>query len=111
MDIFDEEMLNYWRCLNKCSVRYIMVGGVATNFNGYNRTTDDIDVWLEDTPANRDNYRKAFHQYSGIDYAMINTMQIIPGWTNFNPLFRTGEYSFGCTGFRSDSYFFFLTGR
>ena len=84
MDIFDEEMLNYWRCLNKCSVRYIMVGGVATNFNGYNRTTDDIDVWLEDTPANRDNYRKAFHQYSGIDYAMINTMQIIPGWTNFN---------------------------
>ena len=61
MDIFDEEMLNYWRCLNKCGVRYIMVGGVATYFNGFNRITDDIDVWLEDTPVNRDNYRKAFH--------------------------------------------------
>ena len=84
MDIFDEEMLNYWRCLNKNDVRYIMVGGVATNLNGFQRTTDDIDVWIEDTLQNRENYRIAFKEYSGVDYYTINTMQIIPGWTNFN---------------------------
>jgi hypothetical protein len=84
MDIFDEEMLNYWRRLNKHGVRYIMVGGVATNLNGFQRTTNDIDVWLDDTPENRENYRQAFKEYSGIDFFMINRMQIIPGWTNFN---------------------------
>lgn len=33
MDIFDEDLLNFWRCLNKYGVRYIMVGGVATILN------------------------------------------------------------------------------
>ncbi|MEI9945681.1 MAG: DUF6036 family nucleotidyltransferase [Chitinophagaceae bacterium] len=84
MDIFDEDLLNYWRTLNKYKIRYIMVGGVATNLNGYQRTTEDIDVWLEDTPENRENYRLAFEEYTGEDYFMINRMQIIPGWTNFN---------------------------
>ena len=84
MDIFDEELLNYWRSLNKHEVMYIMVGGVALNLNGYQRTTDDIDVWIEDYPENRERYRSAFREYSGMDLPMMNTMQIIPGWTNFN---------------------------
>lgn len=84
MDIFDEELLDYWRCLNKHSVKYIMVGGVATNLNGYQRSTDDIDVWIENTGVNRENYRQAFKEYSGVDYYMLPTMQIVPGWTNFN---------------------------
>ena len=84
MDIFDEELLNYWRSLNKYNVKYIMVGGVATNLNGYQRTTDDIDVWIEDSSENRENYRKAYKEYSGIDITMMNRLQIIPGWTIFN---------------------------
>ena len=84
MDIFDEDLLNFWRCLNKYGVRYIMVGGVATNLNGYQHTTDDIDVWLDDTLQNRENYRRAFKEYSGIDITMMSRVQIIPGWTNFN---------------------------
>lgn len=84
MDIFDEELLNFWRCLNKYDVKYIMVGGVATNLNGFQRTTDDIDVWIEDTLGNRENYRKAYKEYSGIDITMMNRLQIIPGWTNFS---------------------------
>ena len=84
MDIFEEELLNYWRSLNKHEVRYIMVGGVALNLNGYQRTTDDIDVWIEDYPENRERYRSAFREYSGMDLPMMSTMQIIPGWTNFN---------------------------
>ena len=67
MDIFEEELLNYWRSLNKHEVRYIMVGGVALNLNGYQRTTDDIDVWIEDYPENRERYRSAFREYSGME--------------------------------------------
>ncbi len=84
MDIFDEELLNFWRCLNNHGVKYIMVGGVATNLNGYNRTTSDIDVWLEDNPENRRKFRAAFKVYSGSDFEMIERMPFIPGWTNFN---------------------------
>lgn len=84
MDIFEEELLNYWRSLNKYDVSYIMVGGVATNLHGYNRATDDIDVWIEDTLENREKYRQAFKEYSGIDLYMMSRMQIIPGWTDFN---------------------------
>ena len=83
MDFFDEDLLNFWQCLNKHVVRYIMVGGVAVNLNGYNRATDDIDVWIDDTIENREQYRKAFKAYSGNDLPMMDRMQIIPGWTNF----------------------------
>ena len=61
-----------------------MVGGVATNLNGYQRSTDEIDVWIKDITENRKKLRKAFHDYWGIDFFMIETVQIIPGWTNFN---------------------------
>ena len=84
MDIFDEELLRFWRNLNDFDVKYIMVGGVATNLNGYQRATDDIDVWIEDTIENRAKFRQAFKPYSGTDFSMMETMQIIPGWTNFN---------------------------
>src|SRR5574339_86905 len=84
MDIFDEELLNFWLCLNKYNVKYIMVEGVATNLNGYQRTTDDIDVWIEDTLENREIFRKAYREYSGIDITMMDRLKIIPGWTNFS---------------------------
>ncbi|MEQ1677309.1 MAG: nucleotidyltransferase [Chitinophagaceae bacterium] len=84
MDVFDEELLSFWRHLNEAGVKYIMVGGVATNLNGYNRTTDDVDVWIDDTLENRRNFREAFRKYSGLDLFMMERMQIVPGWTPFN---------------------------
>ena len=50
MDIFDEELILFWTTLNNCAVKYIMVGGVAVNLHGFSRATDDIDLWLEDSP-------------------------------------------------------------
>lgn len=84
MDIYNEEFLKFWSALNNNHVEYIMVGGVATNLNGYQRLTDDIDVWIKDSPENRKKLRKAFYDYWGIDFFMIETMQIVTGWTNFN---------------------------
>ena len=39
MDIYNQEFLSLWDALNEFDVKYIMVGGVATNLNGYQRTT------------------------------------------------------------------------
>jgi len=84
MDIFDEEILKFWAALEKCQVRYIMVGGYATNLHGYQRYTGDIDIWIADTLENRKRLREAFVESGMGDYYMLETMQFVPGWTDFH---------------------------
>ena len=43
MDVFDDEILKFWRALIENEVKFIMIGGVATNLHGFHRTTEDID--------------------------------------------------------------------
>lgn len=83
MDIFDEEILNFWKALRDHSVQYIMVGGFAINLHGYQRFTGDLDIWINDTPANRQALRQTFISCGMGDYPMIATMQFVPGWTEF----------------------------
>lgn len=59
MDVLDEVLLRFWSSLNNHDVKYIMVGGFATRFHGFNRSTDDLDIWLYDTLDNRKNLRAA----------------------------------------------------
>lgn len=84
MDIFDEEILNFWKALEEFNVKYIMVGGYATNLHGYQRFTGDLDIWLKDDLENRKALRKAFLKCDMGDYPMIDYMQFIPGWTDFH---------------------------
>lgn len=83
MDILDDELLNFWRSLNNNQVKYIMVGGFAIRFHGFNRNTDDIDIWLDDTLQNRKNLRKSFKELGYGDFPSIETMEFVPGWTSF----------------------------
>lgn len=82
MDLLDEELIRFWRTLNEKEVRYIMVGGFATRFHGFNRSTDDLDMWLEDTLENRKKLRAAFVQLGYGDLAPLETMQFVPGFSN-----------------------------
>ncbi len=84
MDLFDEEILKFWAALQKDEVRYIMVGGYAANLHGYQRYTDDIDIWIEDSSDNRQKLRQAFKDCGMGDYYMLATMQFVPGWTDFH---------------------------
>ncbi|PQJ10086.1 hypothetical protein CJD36_015425 [Flavipsychrobacter stenotrophus] len=83
MDVQDEELLHFWKCLARHSVRYIMIGGFATRFHGFNRSTEDLDIWLEDTIVNRQQLRTAFIEIGYGDVPQLETMEFIPGWTNF----------------------------
>lgn len=60
-----------------------MVGGYATNIHGYQRYTGDMDLWIQDTPDNRRYLRKAFKEAGMGDYFMMDTIQFVPGWTEF----------------------------
>ena len=83
MDIFDEEIIKFFNALSQNDVQYILVGGYAINFHGFDRYTGDVDIWLKDTPENRKQLRKAFVECDMPDYPMIETMQFVPGWTEF----------------------------
>jgi hypothetical protein len=83
MDIGDDDLQNFWKTLNRNAVRYIMVGGFAVRFNGFNRSTDDIDIWLEDTVENRQRLRQSFKELGYGDFVSLETMEFVPGWTSF----------------------------
>lgn len=83
MDVFDDEILKFWRALIENEVKFIMIGGVATNLHGFHRTTEDIDVWIKDDLENRKNLRKAFVDCGLGDFALLETIEFIPGWTDF----------------------------
>jgi hypothetical protein len=82
MDIYDEELLNFWRCLNTSNVMYIMVGGFATNLHGYSRFTADVDIWIKETKDNRRALRAALELSENFSFETIETMEFIPGWSS-----------------------------
>ena len=83
MDINESAFLDLWKSLNEHGVRYILVGGFATNLHGYQRFTGDVDIYLEDTLENRQRLRKAYQSYIGIDFSSFETIQFVPGWIEF----------------------------
>ncbi|MRX47991.1 hypothetical protein [Pedobacter puniceum] len=83
MDIYDETFLDFWKSANKFNLRFIMIGGVATNLHGYFRTTADIDLWIEDTPDNRKALYHVFNDIGMGDLESLLTITFVPGWTDF----------------------------
>ncbi len=83
MDVFDEELLKFWKVLIDSEVEFLMIGGIAVNLHGYHRTTNDIDIWLKDTIQNRKKLRIAFKAYGIGDFKALETLQFVAGWTTF----------------------------
>lgn len=79
----NEQIIAIWNSFFQNKVKYITIGGFAVNVYGYNRNTGDIDIYLEDTIENRVNLRKALKSINLGDFESIETMQFIPGWTDF----------------------------
>ena len=82
MDIFDQEILNLWKLLHQQDVKYIMVGGFATNLHGFSRTTQDLDLWIKDTKENRKKFREVLKQLDIGDFEALETTDLIPGWSS-----------------------------
>ena len=62
-NIFNPDFQDFIKALNDAAVRYILVGGYAVILYGYNRTTGDLDVWVERTEENYHRLEAAFHQF------------------------------------------------
>lgn len=54
MDLFFKEHRQLLKLLVTHRVSFILIGGYAVNYYGYERTTGDMDLWLERSNANKE---------------------------------------------------------
>jgi hypothetical protein len=57
-DIEDEFYVDFLSSMQRWQVRYMLIGGIAVNFHGVIRNTQDMDIWLAPTNENRDLFYK-----------------------------------------------------
>lgn len=57
-------------------VQFMLIGGYAVNYHGYNRTTGDMDVWLKPDNANKLNLITALKQ-NGIEEKSLKELEEI----------------------------------
>ncbi len=61
--IFNKDFQEFITSFNDQEVEYILVGGYAVILHGYNRTTGDMDIWVNRTEANYTRIVAAFHDF------------------------------------------------
>ena len=60
VNVFNTDFSEFIIALEKFNVRYILVGGYAVIYHGYNRTTGDLNIWVEPSLDNYTLLIKAF---------------------------------------------------
>jgi len=50
--VLENDFKEFLELFDKNKVKYLLVGGYAVVFHGYNRYTKDMDVWVEISPEN-----------------------------------------------------------
>ncbi|MBK8514878.1 MAG: hypothetical protein IPL55_00900 [Saprospiraceae bacterium] len=53
MNIFLPDHTEILKAFNDHEVEYILIGGYAVIFHGYDRTTGDMDIWLKPDNENK----------------------------------------------------------
>ncbi len=56
MNIFFSEHLLIIKQLQTYQVRFLLIGGYAVIFHGYNRTTGDMDIWIDPDEENKSKF-------------------------------------------------------
>jgi hypothetical protein len=62
-NIFNPDFQEFIEALNRNQVAYILVGGYSVILHGYNRTTGDMDIWVNPTEENYLKLKKSFDQF------------------------------------------------
>lgn len=62
-NIFNTDFREFIIALNKAEVKYILVGGYSVILHGHNRTTGDLDIWVEATSNNYEKLVRCFFDF------------------------------------------------
>jgi hypothetical protein len=90
MDFFEENYITFFSLLNKHQVRYILVDGFAVNHYGFNRSTSDLDLWLDDSKENRQRLVNALQEKEIVGCEAFLTYPLIAGFAEI--LLENGIY-------------------
>ena len=83
-NIFNDDFRDFILSLNKCEVKYILIGGYSVILHGYSRTTGDMDIWVERTAENYARLKEAFHDFGMPVFDMTeNVFLNHPTWDVF----------------------------
>jgi hypothetical protein len=74
MNILLDEHKNFLLLLLKHKVDFILIGGYAVIFHGYERTTADMDLWLKPDNLNKELFIGALEEH-GIDDESLATVR------------------------------------
>ena len=61
--IFNQDFVDLIVSFNKYKVKYLIVGGYSVIIHGYNRTTGDLDIWVNKTENNHKKLTYAFSAF------------------------------------------------
>jgi predicted nucleotidyltransferase len=78
-----KQMIRVLSAFNNNQVKYLVIGGFAVNLYGVNRSTGDIDLYVEDTPQNRKNMRQALADAEIGDFEALERVPLLPGFLDF----------------------------
>ena len=84
--LLDPNFCDLLRSFESRGVRYLLVGGYAVILNGYNRTTDDLNVWLAVDPANAERVSLALQ-----DFGFSPEQAPAEGFARAGTMFRFGR--------------------
>ena len=65
MQEFGQLYYSILQALDQCNVKYLIVGGYATNYHGVIRSTIDLDLWVD---IKENNLEKLFHAFISMGY-------------------------------------------
>lgn len=63
--VLNENFVDFIRLLNEHGVKYVLVGGWAVIFEGYSRTTGDMDFFIEREESNAEKIMNVVQQFMG----------------------------------------------
>ena len=80
MTPYQNELLRLIHHFEKKGVKYLVIGGFATNKYGYHRFTGDIDFYLKDSAENRERLVEALDEAGYGRFDSLLTTQIVAGY-------------------------------
>ncbi len=81
MDITNQEVQGFLKSLHDNEVKYMLVGGLATVYHGHVRTTQDLDLWVEESPQNKKRLIKALKEVNVVGADRYLDIPMIPGYS------------------------------
>jgi hypothetical protein len=69
---FSESFEQVLSAFNESGVNYMLVGGFAVNFHGYNRSTSDLNIWVK---RDSENKQKIYYALTALGFTAQNLEQ------------------------------------